>query len=158
MWASLGVLAAITLPLTVIDIRVHRLPNAITYPAGLAMIALNGLAVIGGTNQATCLTAFLSGIGCGVAFLALHIASKGGMGMGDVKLAILIGFGGGWLGLATVLSAIAAGFVLGGIGAVWALLKRKAKRPGAIAFGPYMLAGFWLACGATLSGNPLLIT
>jgi leader peptidase (prepilin peptidase)/N-methyltransferase len=65
---------------------------------------------------------------------------SGGMGMGDVKLAGVIGIVFGALGLRYVGVAAAAAIVFGGIGAIVALLIGR-DRKSAIPFGPYIAAG-----------------
>ena len=71
----------------------------------------------------------------GIVFLVLFIIAKGGMGLGDVKLAFALGAWLGWeQGLMSLLLAIwlgcAVGFTL--------ILFQLKKRTDAIAFGPYM--------------------
>jgi leader peptidase (prepilin peptidase)/N-methyltransferase len=69
------------------------------------------------------------------------------MGMGDVKLAALIGIVLGSLDLGQVAVAAGAAIVLGGLGAIVALLRGVGRR-GAMPFGPFLAAGaivaaFW---------------
>ena len=71
--------------------------------------------------------------------------------MGDVKLAGWIGLVCGSLGLAYVGVAAGAGIVLGGLGAIAALL-RGTGRKSAIPFGPYLAAG---AAVAVIAGQPI---
>jgi leader peptidase (prepilin peptidase)/N-methyltransferase len=66
------------------------------------------------------------------------------MGMGDVKLAALIGLVLGALGLEYVAVAAGLGILLGGVGAIVALL-RGAGRKQALPFGPFLAAGAVLA-------------
>ena len=60
--------------------------------------------------------------------------------MGDVKLVALIGLVLGSVDLASVLVAAGAGILLGGLGAIGALLS-GASRKHAIPFGPFLAAG-----------------
>lgn len=78
----------------------------------------------------------------GGAFLLLYYLSKGGMGFGDVKLALALGVWLGWeRGLMSLLVALWLGFLFG----VILLIVGKKKRTDAIAFGPYMcVAGFMM--------------
>jgi leader peptidase (prepilin peptidase) / N-methyltransferase len=73
------------------------------------------------------------------------------MGMGDVKLAALIGLVLGSLGLGFVGVAAGAAIVLGGLGAIVALAMGKGRKS-AIPFGPYLAAG---AVVAGLWGEPI---
>ena len=63
------------------------------------------------------------------------------MGLGDVKLAIPLGL---WLGLEKGLNWIMTSFILGGIVAYILLLLGKAKMKTKIAFGPFLIIGFWI--------------
>ena len=63
-----------------------------------------------------------------------------GMGMGDVKLAGLIGLVLGALAWRSVVVGAVMGFLLGGLGAVVALLLGR-RRKDTIPFGPYLAAG-----------------
>jgi leader peptidase (prepilin peptidase)/N-methyltransferase len=70
-----------------------------------------------------------------------------GMGMGDVKLALVIGVVLGAIGLRYVGVAAAGAVLFGGVGGVVALAMGR-NRKAMIPFGPYMAAGavvaaFW---------------
>jgi leader peptidase (prepilin peptidase)/N-methyltransferase len=65
------------------------------------------------------------------------------MGMGDVKLGGALGLA-SWLPFVGVVSPVIA-FLAGGVVSVILLVRRG--RGGRIAFGPFLLAGFWLAVG-----------
>ncbi len=76
----------------------------------------------------------------GVGLLVVALIAPRGMGMGDVKLAGLIGLVLGSIGLGLVGVAAGAGILLGGVGAVVALVaggNRKTRVP----YGPFMAAG-----------------
>jgi leader peptidase (prepilin peptidase)/N-methyltransferase len=89
----------------------------------------------------------------GVLFVVALIVPRG-MGMGDVKLAALIGLVVGSQGVGSALVALAAGILAGGLGAVAALAAGR-SRTSAIPFGPFLaggaavsvFAGPWLARG-----------
>jgi leader peptidase (prepilin peptidase) / N-methyltransferase len=131
----LGLLAAIS----VIDVRHHRIPNRLVYPAMLLSGAFVVVADLAGGH----LDAIDAGIGFvayGVGLLIVALIAPAGMGMGDVKLAGLIGLVVGSLGLELVAVAAGLGILLGGVGAIVALLSgagRKTKVP----YGPFMAAG-----------------
>lgn len=76
------------------------------------------------------------------------LASRGGMGGGDIKLALAIGLGLGWkLGLLALVIA----FLVGGILAV--ILIIAGKRGKALPFGPFLALGAW---GAMFFGETLI--
>ena len=144
--AALALLGAVGGALGVIDARTHRLPNVITYPAtaGVALL-LAAAAALTGDDYARLLRASVGAVTLGSAYLLLHLANRSGLGLGDVKLAVLLGLAAGWSGWGTVWWAGALPFLLGGLAALALIVVRRASRNTALAFGPWMLAGFVLA-------------
>jgi leader peptidase (prepilin peptidase)/N-methyltransferase len=76
-----------------------------------------------------------------LAFLALALISPSALGMGDVKLAALLGLYLGWLGWGAVLAGAVAGFVVQAVVAVALLAARRVRRDSELPFGPAMLVG-----------------
>ncbi len=138
-------LAAVAVALTMIDIDVHRLPNAIVLPSyAVAAVLLFGAAALdsdwGAVVRGLAAMALLL-----LAYLALRLAYPGGMGLGDVKLAGLLGLYLGWLGWTWVAVGGFAAFLLGGVVGIGLLATRRAGRKTRVPFGPAMLAGALLA-------------
>ncbi|GAA2958779.1 A24 family peptidase [Microbacterium schleiferi] len=149
--AAFAAFAVIGAALAIIDIRSHRLPNRLVALAGASgLVLLAGAAVTGGGIDAL-LRSLLAALALFAAYLALRMLSAGGVGGGDIKLAAVIGLYLGWLGWGSVLVGTLAGFVLGGLFAAAMLLIRRAKRRTAIPFGPWMIAGAWVAITLTVS-------
>lgn len=132
-------LAVVTPQLWRYDLRERRLPNRLVIPGyGIGLATAVAQWAYGG--QPT-LTALLSGALYAGFLLLLSIA--GGMGMGDVKLAGVLGLSAGLIsGQAAMLSPVIA-FVAGGVVAVLTLVRLGPR--GTIPFGPCLLAGFWIA-------------
>ncbi|HEX5937609.1 MAG TPA: prepilin peptidase [Actinomycetota bacterium] len=135
--------------IAVIDLRHRIIPNRLTYPAMLVASVLILLArlideAVDPVRAALGLLLFGGG-------LFVVAAVSRGMGMGDVKLAALIGLVLGSLGLRFVGVAAGAAIVLGGLGALAALAMGKGRKS-AIPFGPYLAAG---AVVAGLWGEPI---
>jgi leader peptidase (prepilin peptidase)/N-methyltransferase len=136
---GLAWLAVVTPRLIAVDVAEHRLPDAVVlpgYPVVLAAVALEGAATGTGT-----LTALASAGAYGGLLLVLHVA--GGMGLGDVKLAPLLGLLAGALGSGAALAAPVLAFLAGGGVAVAAIVRRGLG--GSVPFGPSMLLGAWAA-------------
>jgi leader peptidase (prepilin peptidase) / N-methyltransferase len=74
--------------------------------------------------------------------LLLAVLSRGGMGGGDVKLAVAIGL---WVGLRQLPMTLLVGVILGGIAAIFLILFRGSGRKSAMPFAPFL-------CGGTLIG------
>lgn len=135
----LALFFAVMLSLALVDAELRIVPNRITYPSLAVFAVLIGVGVAIGeplnpTRAAVGFAAY------GGALLVVALLS-GGMGMGDVKLAALIGLVLGSLGLAYVVVAAAAAVLGGGVGAVAALAVARMSRKDAIPFGPYLAAG-----------------
>jgi leader peptidase (prepilin peptidase) / N-methyltransferase len=135
--------AGLMVAISVIDIRHRRIPNRLVYPAFLIAAAV----IVVGDLAGGGLDALDAGIGLfayGLGLMIIALISPKGMGMGDVKLAGLIGLVLGSIGLDLVAVAAGMGILLGGVGAIVALLA-GASRKSAIPFGPYLAAGAVIA-------------
>ena len=140
---SLLILAFLSVPLFVIDVHHLRLPNMLTYSGILLGIGLS-------LSQSISLHNFESFKNCliygGLSFLfyyIINLISKGGMGLGDAKLAMMIGsllysYPASILVLANFL-----GFLLGAIYGIFLILKKRASRKTGIPFGPFLILGVW---------------
>ncbi len=138
-------LAAVAVALAMIDIRVWRLPDAIVLPSYVVAALLLGWAALVHTDwwaagRGLIAMAVLLG-----GYLLLALAYPGGMGLGDVKLAGLLGLYLGYLGWSSLWVGAFAGFLLGGVAGVALLATRRVGRRAALPFGPFMLAGALLA-------------
>jgi leader peptidase (prepilin peptidase)/N-methyltransferase len=145
-------LMAITVSLALIDVDTHRLPDKIVLPA-YAVLAVLLTATSAASGDWWALVR--AGIGMLVllaVYFALAVAVPGGMGMGDVKLAGVLGLVLAYLGWGPLAVGAFGGFALGAIFAIGLLAARRAKRGSGIPFGPWMLAGAWLGI---LCGGPL---
>jgi leader peptidase (prepilin peptidase)/N-methyltransferase len=129
--------------LAVIDIRHRIIPNRLVYPSLLAFAAyIVVVGLLGGGLDV--IRAAIGMLAYGGALLVVAFISPRGMGMGDVKLAALIGLVLGSLGLRYVTVAAGVGILLGGVGAIVALIA-GASRKNAIPFGPFLTAGALVA-------------
>jgi leader peptidase (prepilin peptidase)/N-methyltransferase len=139
------VLALACVALAVIDLNSNLLPNRITYPA-LGLVAVLLLMASGVEHDLARILRALEAAGVAGAFmLALALLSPGGMGLGDVKFALVLGLALGWLSWSAVVAGFVSAFLLGGLAALTALLILRAGRKTQLPFGP------WLALGALLA-------
>jgi leader peptidase (prepilin peptidase)/N-methyltransferase len=146
-------LAAISVALAAIDIEVRRLPDAIVLPAYAVGVALLGTADLLRGDLAAAGLAAAGGVLSFLFYLALALVRPGGMGLGDVKLAGVLGLFLGQAGAAALLVGTLAAFVLGGLFGAALLISRRSSRSAAMPFGPWMLAGAWTGI---LLGAPVL--
>ena len=145
MWAVLVGLAVVHLlvcavVLTWVDLREHRLPNRWTLALAVGgAVTLWGASILqGGERLAPSLVGF---VGYPALMMLLHLASRGGLGLGDVKVAAGLGLYTGWLGWEAWAQAVFLGFVIGGVLALVMVLTRRATAKTRLAFGPPLLAG-----------------
>jgi leader peptidase (prepilin peptidase)/N-methyltransferase len=133
--------------LAVIDLQHRLLPNRVIGPSVLVGAALLLVAAVA-EHDWPALVRAVAGAGVLFAvFLVLALVSPSGLGMGDVKLAGLLGLYLGWLGWGAVVVGAAAGFVVQAAVALTLLAGRRIGPRGELPFGPAMLVGAALAIG-----------
>jgi leader peptidase (prepilin peptidase)/N-methyltransferase len=138
-------LVAIGVALTFIDLDTHRLPNAIVLPAYPVSLVLLALAAAGTGDWPALLRAALGGVAMFAFYLVLALAAPRGMGLGDVKLAGVLGMHLAYVGWGALVVGLFAAFLLGGVFGGILVLLRRAGRKSAIPFGPWMIGGAALA-------------
>jgi leader peptidase (prepilin peptidase)/N-methyltransferase len=115
------------------DLERQVIPNRIVVPAWIAVL-LAHLAL----HPRDWLEWLVASFGAGAFFLVVALAYPAGLGMGDVKLALLIGAALGWAVVtALFIGTIAAGFVA----AVMLLREGSTARKRAIPLGPFLAGG-----------------
>ena len=137
-------LAAVAIALAAIDIDLMRLPDKIIFPSYAVAPILLLPAVLAEHGWAAAARGLAAAALLYAGYWILAVLPKG-MGGGDVKLAPLLGFYLGWLGWSSVAVGALAGFLLGAVAGVALMAARAATRKSRIPFGPYMLAGAFLA-------------
>jgi len=140
--SACGWLVICGLPLSIIDFRARRLPDALTTAcaAGILVLlaaaaALDGrwqdLARAGTGAAATC-----------VFFALFAVARPGSAGLGDAKLGLSTGALAAWFGWGVLLTSMFTAFVLAACYGVGLLAARRAlARGSSVPFGPFLLAG-----------------
>jgi leader peptidase (prepilin peptidase) / N-methyltransferase len=132
---ALGLLLVTALvPITLIDLDLRLIPNRITLPASVAALLAAVILDVSFVPEQ-----LVAGAAAGGFFLLAALAYPRGMGMGDVKLAGLLGL---YLGRAVgpaIFAGLIAGVVVGA-----AIVARKGAREGrktAVPFGPFLALG-----------------
>lgn len=129
------VLVVVLVPVALIDLDHRIIPNRITGPAALLAVAI-GLAT-GSTHGVV--EQLIAGAAAGGFLLVFALLYPAGMGMGDVKLAAVLGlFLGRSVGVA-ILVGLLAGSVAGGV-----VMARRGVREGrktGLPFGPFLALG-----------------
>lgn len=134
--AAFAVLAA---ALTALDLRLRRLPDALTFPAYPLLLAL--LALPG--DGPALLRAVLAALALTAGYYAL--AFFGGAGFGDVKAAGTVGLVLGCAGWHAVLVGTLYASLLAAVWAVALLATRRADRRTQLPFGPFLMGGALVA-------------
>jgi leader peptidase (prepilin peptidase)/N-methyltransferase len=128
------VLIAFLVPMALIDLDHRIIPNRLTGPAAIVAVVL-GVAL----DPSGEVERLVAGAAAGGFFLVAALAAPGGMGMGDVKLAGVLGL---FLGAAVapaLLIALVAGVLVSAV-----VIARKGVTGGrktAIPFGPFLALG-----------------
>jgi len=150
-------LAGASVALAIIDVEHHRLPDAIVLPSyAVGLVLLGASSALSGEWDAL-LRGVVGMAALFVFYLALALVKPGAMGLGDVKLAGVLGLWLGWLGWGELVVGAFAAFLLGGLFSIVLLATRRAQRTGGIPFGPWMLAGAWagVLVGGTVAASYL---
>jgi leader peptidase (prepilin peptidase)/N-methyltransferase len=128
------VLVGILVPIALIDLEHRIIPNKITLPAAVAAIGIGLLTRPSGVPEQ-----LISGAAAGGFLLMFALAYPRGMGMGDVKLAAVLGLFLGRSVAVAVLVGVLAGTLVGT--AIMARLGVAEGRKTAVPFGPFLAFG-----------------
>lgn len=127
-------LIAVLVPVTVIDLHYRVIPNKITLPAAIAAIVIGLITDPSGVPEQ-----LIAGAAAGGFLLVFALAYPAGMGMGDVKLAAVLGlYLGRSVGVALLVGVLAA-TVAGGV--IMARVGVAKGRKTAVPFGPFLAFG-----------------
>ena len=145
-------LAAIGVALTMIDLDLQRLPDPLTLPSYPVGVALLGIAAAV-DDQPHAFVRALAGMAILFAFYAVvWFLYPSGMGLGDVKLAGVLGLYLGWLGWGPLVVGAFGAFAVGAVVSIGIVLFAQGGRKTRIPFGPFMLVGVLIGIFA---GHPL---
>jgi leader peptidase (prepilin peptidase) / N-methyltransferase len=139
-------LVALLVPIALIDLDHRIIPNKLTGLGALAAIAIGAA-----TRPAGLPAQLIAGAAAGGFLLAAALARPGGMGMGDVKLAGMLGLFLGREVAVALLVALLAGALAGAV-----VMARKGVGEGrktAVPFGPFLALG---GVVALFAGHELL--
>jgi leader peptidase (prepilin peptidase)/N-methyltransferase len=129
--------------LAVIDARTKRLPNRIVFPLyALGAVGLTVASAVGHDWPRLVVAVVSAALLYGIFWLFWFF---GPMGFGDVKLAGLLGLFLGWVGIAVVGTGVLLGMLAASVTALVLVAAHKATRKTELAYGPYLIAGSWVA-------------
>jgi leader peptidase (prepilin peptidase) / N-methyltransferase len=128
------VLVAVLVRVTITDLEERRIKNRVTFPAAIAALVIGLLLHASGVPGQ-----LLAGVATGAFLMFFAIVSRGGLGMGDAKLGIVLG-----LFLSKyVLLAMVVGLCASAVFSIGVLAVRgfKVGRKTAIPLGPFLALG-----------------
>ena len=128
----------------VYDLKHYIIPDKVIYPAIAVALACSTLKVAPLTfNVEHAVEYALSAFGAAAFFLAIVLISRGKwMGVGDIKLAFLMGL---ILGYPNILVALFLAFLIGAIIGVGLMVFGKKTIKSEVPFGPFLVAGTFIA-------------
>ena len=135
---SIPVLAAWAFLLVCHDVRHSRLPDGLTLPP-----AASGVLVTCWVSPA----GVLPGLGWFLSYLVLAEVTRGGIGGGDVKLAVPLGF------LATAIAGTTGGLLAAAVAGILTSVVLTVSRRRSIPHGPAMVVGTLVVVVAAVSGG-----
>jgi leader peptidase (prepilin peptidase)/N-methyltransferase len=145
--ALYAVVQIILVAVAVIDLETRRIPNALV--GALIVLALVPRAL---GDRTVILESVVTGLAVFGVALLLGTVARGGLGMGDVKLAAALGFVLGKV----VLPALVLGTAVGAAAGLAVIARQgRAGRRATIAYGPYLALGG--ASAILLFGPPPLV-
>ncbi len=138
---SLLPFAAFGAAVTVVDMRELRIPNRLTRPATVIAVPLLWVASTAGWSDLSLTRAALGAVAMSSMYLMLALVWPDGLGLGDVKLAVVLGAQLGLFGWITIVRGVFAAHLLMGPVAIVVLLTHRAGRRAALPLGPFLVAG-----------------
>jgi leader peptidase (prepilin peptidase)/N-methyltransferase len=147
------VFMATMVAVAVIDLEHYIVPNRIVIATLVASVPLLALAAVWEGTWSSFGTAVVGALAAGGALLVVNLVAPRGMGMGDVKLAVVLGLFLGWIDLGHVVLGLFLGFLLGGVGGVVLIAVGLRTRRDHVPFAPFLAGG---AVVAVLAGEAIL--
>jgi len=138
-------LAVCAVALAWTDAAVQRLPDVLTVAAYTGTTVLLLLAAAAGGHWGDLLRAVAGGAILAAGYLVLVAVSRSAMGLGDAKLAASLGTMLAWAGWPALISGTLAAFLLATVYGLGLLAARRGTLRQRIPFGPFMIAGAFLA-------------
>ncbi len=130
------IIACFLIIIFVYDLKHYIIPDKVIYPAIVITLAYR---IVSGLDLPTVLAAF----GAAGFFATIVLVSRGKwMGIGDIKLAFLMGLLLGW---PNILTAMFISFILGAVIGLSLLIARKKTLKSEVPFGPFLVTGTFLA-------------
>lgn len=132
-------LAALAVPLALVDLRVLRLPDPLVGTALLGGVGLLAVAALADQTHTALVRAMLAAALCAVGYAAFALLPRSQFGFGDVKLGAVLGLYLGWLGWPAVVAAVLLAPLVNLPLVAGLLLTRRAGWRTPVPYGPALL-------------------
>ena len=137
--AYLLAVSAVMLVVAVVDFKYYLIPTTLVFAGALVSLFYDFFFF----GSQVFITYVIAAFGAALFFSAIVIVTRGrGMGSGDIILAFLMGM---VLGIEKTVLAIFTAFAVGAVISLFLVLSRRKKFKQAIAFGPFLVLGFYIA-------------
>jgi len=140
-------LAVVAVPLAVVDVAEHRIPDVIIKPGFVLALLLLGTDALHSHHAGPLLRALLAALVVYAAALALILSTREAMGLGDSKLLALSALWLGYLGWDRVLAGLLLAFAAAAL--VAGVLILAGRRGARLPMAPFLLLGTLAAVLAT---------
>jgi leader peptidase (prepilin peptidase)/N-methyltransferase len=141
--------AALGIALVLIDLDFRQLPDVLVLPAYPILGALLTISAAVRLDWWSPIRAVAGATVLFALFLTAALVFPGGTGVGEVKLAGVVGAMLAFLSWPTLVVGVFSGFVLGSLTGLTRIVLGRARRGTAIPLGPFMIAGGLLAIFVT---------
>lgn len=155
-WAVAGALCALAVGcalLVAVDQAVLRLPDAIVWPTTAAVLAMLLVAAAVSGEWGPLGTAVLAMLAVGAGYFALAWFAPTSLGLGDVKLSLVLALALGWFGWHSVFFGVLGGFLVFALAALGLLATRRTTMQSDLPFGPWMILGAAIGLGWAAVGG-----
>lgn len=140
---AFGFLACVGVVLAAIDLVERRLPGRLIVPSYGVLGGMLTFEAVGSERWGHLLTALSAASVVALAYLVVALASRGGLGSGDVKFGGLLGMATGWQGWPAVVTGTVIAWL--GAAAVLLVLRCLGRHLDSMPMGPFLLVGALVA-------------
>ncbi len=143
------VLAAVAVPLALIDLKVLRLPDPLVVTGLVGGVLLLTVAALVERDLRRVAPGRRRGAVCGAGYFVIALIPRSQLGFGDVKLGAVLGLYLGWLGWFAVVAGVVLAPVLNLPLVLGLLATGRAGRDTSVPYGPALIAGAIAAVALT---------
>jgi leader peptidase (prepilin peptidase)/N-methyltransferase len=127
--------------LACIDAQFHLLPRRIVWPMTVVSVLAFANAALWARDWSRFGLALVCAAATGAFFLGLHLVNREGLGLGDVRLAPLLGLALGWIGWPEAVAGVTLGSFLGILVGVVLIASKRATAKTKMPYGTYLAIG-----------------